>query len=468
MAQCFIAGGRAPRFETAPFLLGIFVSGFFYFFCAFVFLMAPGCAFSMGSVPPSDKFFGIAMHQGLGLNRGYTPNDGIAGLKAVNANSFRDNVVWSVFGPTVSDEVFFAKLDRLGAVVSEQVARPLLILNDGNISVPDSNPPKTDAAKKAFADFSLSVVHATAKYGSMYELWNEWNLKWAKRNAEFFSGGAAEYNQDYSPENYVDLSRRVYERVKAEYPSVKILVGAIGDDVGWLWSKRALKAGLANYGDGVSVHLYNHCENHSSRSAVNLISKLESFHRTVVDVSGKADVDIYVTEFGWPTYSGKCSVTLDDAKNNFTQFILWASATPWVKGVWVYELKDSGRNVEDIESNFGLYDFDNNPKGTVCSVSQSYSLVKRMKTVSRVFDGRAFLLNGTDVSGNDFSIVWAANPSVNEQFYAKSKGVGAVFQICGKKFPPDFLERGVSVTSIPVVVYWRGERTSELVIRERQ
>jgi hypothetical protein len=248
-----------------------------------------------------------------------------------------------------------------------------LILNGGNPAIEDSDPPRTDLAREAFGDFARSVAIATQTYNPIYEIWNEWDLKWRKRapNGSLFQTE----NEAFSPENYVKLAAKAYQSIK-QVTTSKVLVGAIGGEPDWDWARRAIRAGLLEHADGISVHIYNHCLSAKNRSAENAINKTELFRRMIQDESGRHDIKIYVTEAGWPSFEGKCSVPETVAASNTAQFILWSAATPWVGGVWIYELKNSGDKKSEREHGFGIYDYRNSPKGRTCSAQEAIKLAR--------------------------------------------------------------------------------------------
>jgi hypothetical protein len=67
-------------------------------------------------------------------------------------------------------------------------------------------------------------------------------------------------------------------------------------------------------------------------------------------------VPVYVTEAGWPVYSGGNGVTEQQAADYLQRFMLLAKARPWIAGVWWYDLFDDGDNAANTEHRFGLID----------------------------------------------------------------------------------------------------------------
>ncbi len=310
---------------------------------------------------------GVGTHQGLdgaASRRGYVPATNIAQIRELGLTSFRDDFSWSDFELPGRRLGFTALLGRLDAQIRSGVATPVLILGSGHHLVPNSNPPTTDEARQRFVDYVVAAAQSVTDRKPVFELWNEWNI-------------ATRKNPDFTAENYLALAQATYPAIKAVLPDAPFIVGAIGDDPGWRWTKSLLQLGLLKYADGISVHLYNHCDRAPRRTSTEIIDRLTAFRGLVNQASGNPNFPIYLTETGWPTASGKCDVDEQASADNMAQLILWSStASSWLKGLWLYELKDSGTNPSDLEDNFGLYHFDNSPKPAVCAVRDSWAFIR--------------------------------------------------------------------------------------------
>jgi hypothetical protein len=322
-----------------------------------------------------EKYYGSGTHTGLGEQLGYEPTRTAEQLKNLRLNSFRDDVMWYRYSPQGAETPLGKGLQRLHTLLEARIGTPLLILNGGNPAVKGSNPPQTDQAREAFGEFARSVAVSTKPYNPIYEIWNEWDLKWRRRAPD--TPLLQTENPAFSPENYVKLAATAYKSIKSS-SNAKVLVGAVGGDPDWTWTRRAIRAGLLDHADGISVHIYNHCERPHDRSAENAIKKTEAFRRVVQDTGGQRDIKVYVTEIGWPSFEGKCSVPELEAASNTAQYILWSAATPWVGGVWVYELKNSGENKSEREHGFGIYNYQNLPKERTCAVQDAIKLARDM------------------------------------------------------------------------------------------
>lgn len=330
--------------------------------------LSTSCALAQAAQPLDSRFLlGVGTHQGLGgpvSSRGYVPSTNIGQIKELGVNAFRDDFPWSDFEQGGGRMGFTPQLGRLDAQIKSGVARPFLILAFGHHLVPNSVPPTTDEARRRFAAYVSAAARSVAPQFPIFELWNEWNLA-SKKDAAF------------SVENYLALAKVAQPAVKQAAPGAPLVVGAIGDDPGWSWTQRMLQSGILQYADGASIHLYNFCMGPAKRTSAEVVDRLTAFHRMVSQASGNPTFPIYVTEAGWPTATDTCGVDEQAEADNMAQLILWASTvSSWLKGIWLYELKDSGTNASDLEHNFGLYRFDNSPKPAACAVRDAWAFIR--------------------------------------------------------------------------------------------
>ncbi|WP_025038259.1 hypothetical protein [Bradyrhizobium sp. DOA9] len=400
-------------------------------------ILLPAAACAQHTQPLDARFLlGVGTHQGLGgpvSARGYVPAENIAQIKQLGLNAFRDDFPWSDFETGGRRMGFTPRLGRLEAQVRSGIARPLLILAFGHHLVPNSSPPTTDEARQRFADYAAAAAQSVAAQHPLFELWNEWNLA-AKKDAAF------------SPENYLALAQVARPAVKRAAPNAPFLVGALGDDLGWTWTEKMLRTGILQYADGASIHLYNFCMGPSKRTSAEIIERLTAFHRLVGQASGNPDFPVYVTETGWTTASNKCGVSEQAQADNSAQLILWAAtAARWLKGMWLYELKDSGQNPSELEHNFGLYRFDNSPKPVACAVQGAWAFIRSsLSAERRELASGVVSINATTTSGARVA-VWSETPDRRYEVRIKGDQDGATFAM-----PCEPAARPVSGAWIPV------------------
>lgn len=421
---------------------------------ASILLSAPACA---QQAQPLDARFllGVGTHQGLGgpvSARGYVPSENVAQIKQLGFNAFRDDFPWSDFELPGHRMGFTPRLGRLETQVKSGVARPLLILAFGHHLVPNSSPPTTDEARQRFADYAAAAAQAASPQHPVFELWNEWNL-------------AAKKDPAFSPENYRALAESTRPALKRVTPNAPLLVGALGDDPGWTWTQKMLQTGVLQYADGASIHLYNFCMGPAKRTSAEIIDRLTAFHRLVGQASGNPDFPIYVTETGWTTASNKCGVSEQTQADNTAQLILWAStATRWLKGIWIYELKDSGQNPSELEHNFGLYRFDNSPKPVACAAQGAWAFIRSSLSAERRELASGVVSIGASTSSGGRLAVWSEAPDRKYEVRLKGDQQATFASPCDQATRPA-AGAWIPVSSTPVLIAANNSAIPALEIR---
>lgn len=322
---------------------------------------------------PDPLLIGVGVHFGIGGEYNYIAATSAEKLDELGVDSYRDDLPWGDFDPGgqgVAGRIP-AKLLNFMKIARQQ---PLIILGHPNPAVADGNPPLGAAGIKAFSDFAAAAALQTEPFRPIYEIWNEWNMN-AVASPTWLKGvGTPEDPRAAS--HYAALARAAVPRVRQAVPEARVLAGAVGVDEGWSWAKAIVADGAVRDATALSVHLYNHCEaDTKKRSATEMIDRAEALQKDLRGTGGK-DVPIYVTEFGWPTAKAQCVIDEQTAADNIAQFLLWSAATPWLKGAWVYQLKDQSPDRHAIEANFGLYDYHYAPKPGACAVREAVRLIK--------------------------------------------------------------------------------------------
>lgn len=407
--------------------------------------------------PLKDRFLmGVGTHQGLGgpvSSRGYEPSSNIAQIKELGFNAFRDDFPWSDFEQPGRRMGFTPQIGRLETQIRSGIAHPLLILAFGHYLVPNSSPPTTDDARRRFADYAGAAARSAAPQQPAFELWNEWNMAGKKSPA-------------FSADNYLALARVTQPAVKRAAPNAPFIVGAIGDDPGWTWTETMLQTGILGYADGASIHLYNFCMAPAKRNSSEIIDRLTAFHRLVDQSSGTPDFPIYVTETGWTTATNKCGVSEKAQADNTAQLILWAStAARWLKGMWIYELKDSGRNPSELEDNFGLYRFDNTPKPVACAARGAWAFVSTTLSAERSSPAAGVSSIGATTAAGSKLAVWSDDPNRHFEIRLKGDFPRATFEApCDASATPAF-DAWIPVSSTPVLITVNSAAIPEVDVR---
>lgn len=338
-------------------------------------------SFAAADVPAraAPYIIGVGTHFSYAADAGYDPATSAAKLAESGIQSFRDDLFWNAFAPSWDLQGSYLP-DAMTAFMTKSSARPLMIVNNGNPAIIGTQPPVTDAGRNAFADFAVRAVAATRGRGAIYEIWNEWNMTATKVEPRLTGAGTA---GDYRASSYyAPLAVKTVSAIKAAYPGTPVLVGASGDDDGWLWTSDVVARGALRQADGLSVHLYNQCESIGRRTATAMVDRLTSLRDAATSANGGVQPSIYVTEWGWPTGQAQCSISDNALSVNVPQFLLHSAALPWIKGSWMYELKNSGNDATDIQDNFGLYDANYKPKAGQCGFADAAKIVADAKAMA--------------------------------------------------------------------------------------
>ncbi|RZK01300.1 MAG: hypothetical protein EOO76_09305 [Novosphingobium sp.] len=380
---------------------------------------------------------GVGTHFGIGGEYNYQIGESARLIDELGFDSFRDDLDWPAF-----QDAKGAFPGRLGQFMAATKARPLLILTAGNRRIEGANPPVTPGGRTAYASFAAQVAATPQGDRALLELGNEWNLRAVMGRAALADAGRIE--DPRAAGNYIPLARAAIAAAGAANPRATVLYGAAGTDPQWLWLG-AVAAGLKRQRAGLSVHYYNHCKPAADRTASEAIGEMQRLRETLGRTAGTAP-DLYITEIGWPTATS-CRISREQSADNLAQFLLWSMATPWVRGVWIYQLKDQGLKTDDIEDNFGLYDYNYKPKPSACLVKESIGLSRAMRR-SRVAyrSPRITVLDYAGADGRKL-IAWTNEPAAVATLRPTGQSVESR-PLCGTGAKA----ATVSITNTPTVI----------------
>jgi len=263
----------------------------------------------------------------------------------LGANSFRDDLFWNQTELQKNVYTLPHAIEQAINVANKRGVKPLIILDYGNKLYDGGNKPVTADGLRAFSQFAAQMAKQLKGKVVFYEIWNEWD----------HSG-----KPTTSSEAYLELVKAASFAIREVDPNIKILAGAVttaGIQNGW--DVRLVQLGVLHYVDGISLHPYVHCAKDRTPEA------WIRFVKESMDKLGKANgslVPVYITEMGWPTYDGKCGVSQDIAGQYTARALFLARTLPMIKGMWIYDIKDDGDDIAEMEYNFGLLDFRYNQK----------------------------------------------------------------------------------------------------------
>lgn len=237
----------------------------------------------------------------------------------------------------------------------------------------------------------------------MLEIWNEWNLPTSLRK----SGSAASYS---------DLVRGAVPTLRQAFPGSVILAGSIGNDFAsslgttsyWNWTRDYLAGGSWKQADGLSVHIYANCMAGMARQPVAMIQRLMELDGMVRAANANRSFPIYVTEVGWPEQHGACGFSQAERTAFPAQFLVMAEAMPFVRGVWLYELRDGSANRADMENTFGLANPDYTIKPSTCATAEIIALLKSYRVSGVEIKGGTAIASLQSSEGS-LTLAWSAD-----------------------------------------------------------
>lgn len=343
---------------------------------------------------------GVGTHIGLRRDAYASASVAFAGL---HSNSFRDEVLWSrveVVKGELRSPPELSEIRQLAADVRKRSGgRPLLILNYGNPNYDGGRAPHSAEGVEAFARYVTHVAVSLRGVVDRFEVWNEWNRK---------AGFNSPTYKDGSPEVYAKLVQATRQALKSIDPNIEVVVGAVeGIDLSWL--EAFGRAGGFKYADAVSLHPYAH---HARRGPELSILRTEQSREVIERFSEDRAIPILLTEIGWPISRNPSGVTEATGADYVVRAMLLARARPWLRGVWWYNLVDSGRDSSNDEHNFGLLTKDGRQKEGYNAFSTVARLLGELRSVQEIATGVAGvrMVRTVNSSGECRSIVWSERP----------------------------------------------------------
>jgi hypothetical protein len=239
-----------------------------------------------------------APESGMNLSLPFGPND-LANVKESGAKTVR----FFMFATSNTPGQFDGPVADLAGIGVKPV---FVIVGD------PANPPTTPAAIAQYASFTgQAAAHFKGKAAG-WEIWNEEDApKWWKGMPEL-----DEDHPDRDASQYVPLLKAAYQTVKAADPGAPVVLGGLtGNDYKFVQS--VYDHGGAGSFDVVATHTDTGCAIGSPygyfRDTPGGPISQWSFlgYRSVHDVmaaNGEGAKPIWLTEFGWSSYTGSCQV----------------------------------------------------------------------------------------------------------------------------------------------------------------
>jgi hypothetical protein len=314
------------------------------------------------------RFFGMQTH--FGQNR--TGVDEILDLiKEAGIGWIRDEVYWSEVEKEKGVFRFPPSYDQYLRAAQARGIQVLLILDFGNAaySGAEKGGPATEAERLAFGRYCGEVIKRYKPFGVRnYEIWNE-------PNASTF------WKPQPNPEDYAGLLEAVYRSCKDADPGATLLgCSTSGTDLNFIG--RVLDAGGGRFMDALSFHPY--CQPLApEKKLLTDISKLKGL------APGKP---LWITEFGYPAYTGAAGVDAETQANYLVRAFLLARTSPAVERTFWYDFQNDGEDHDEAEFNFGLVRMDGTPKLAFRACQTMTSLVGNLPPAEFRIIGNTYIL----------------------------------------------------------------------------
>lgn len=357
------------------------------------------------------------------------PETWLTSLQQANVQAIREGAVWSKIELKKGEYVIPARLETVVNKAVEKGISPLLVLG-GAKSTPSfyggPREPDTPEAMEAYTRFCEYVVRHFKGKVHMYEIWNEWEAHNVTR--------AKMPEHQKTLDAYLTLLKKVYPRLKAIDPSVKILGPVMaGANVRRGQLEYEAQHGLLNYVDGVSFHGYMHKQplrvERTPEAWATWMLNVESMLRKY---SGGKEVPLYISEIGWPsnasnTSTRKPGVTPEGERAFLARLYLLAPGLPFIKGVWWYNLFDRVMQRKEGEpiQNYGLVSLDKKtPKPAFYALKDVAGLAAQGKYLGRLPtpDPQLWALKFRRADGQEIWALWSTDESNSRQVTLRRDG----------------------------------------------
>jgi hypothetical protein len=340
---------------------------------------------------------GPAIPDGFGVNIHFTglPRDlqmiADAGFKFI-----RMDFAWSRIEQTKGEYEFKESgYDALTLGCEKLGIRVLYILDYGNKLYEEDRSVRTDAGRKAFADFAEAAARRYAGKGILWEIWNEANIK------QFWT-------PQPSMDDYSKLVEACASRIKQADPSGQVVAGATSQ-IPLEWFEGCFKNGLLNWIDVLSVHPYR------SQPPETVISDYAKFRGLIARyVPAGKKIPVISGEWGYSNINWDKSILTEQQQADYlVRMFLINSYQNIPVSIW-YDWKNDGTDPNEREHHFGTVKHDLNPKAA-CLAAKVLSSTLAGYSIKERFDlgnenDFAFKLSNGDLDAVAF---WTLGPKHN-------------------------------------------------------
>jgi polysaccharide biosynthesis protein PslG len=310
----------------------------------------------------------------LGVNINFTDPqpDEVKMISDAGFRWIRMDLKWDLT-ETEKGKYDFSAYDRLMASLEPFGIRALFILDYSNPLYDGDAPPRSEAARKAFAHWAVAAGKHFANRGALWEIYNEPN-----------------HPQFWPPKpkvaDYVALALEVGKAFREELPN-EPLIGPATSEIDFEFLEACFKGGLLEYWSFVSVHPYRQTP---PESAAEDYCRLRQLIAQYAPQSARPDgpkkqIDIISSEWGYS--SAWRNMNAEVQAEMLTRSMLTNLGNGIALSIW-YDWQDDGLDPKEPEHHFGTvlnsYYKDRNP---VYEPKPAYLAVQ---TLTKVLAGLEF------------------------------------------------------------------------------
>lgn len=311
------------------------------------------------AVMGAEPLPGPAIPNGFGVNIHFTglPRD----LKMIAEAGFkfiRMDLVWSRIEKTKGEYDFKGSgYDSLTLGCEKLGIRVLYILDYSNELYESDRSVRTEAGRKAFADFAEAAAKRYAGKGILWEIWNEANIK------QFWT-------PQPSVDDYCKLVEAVAPRVREADPSGQVVAGATSQiPLGWF--EGCFKNGVLKWIDVLSVHPYR---SQNPETVIQDYAKLRELIARYAPASKQ--IPVISGEWGYSNLNwDKSRLTEQQQAEYMVRMFLINSYQNIPVSIW-YDWKNDGTDPNEREHQFGTVKHDLNPKAAYLAAKVLSSTLK--------------------------------------------------------------------------------------------
>ena len=209
-----------------------------------------------------------------------------------------------------------------------------------------------------YADFARFIVNRYEDDGvKAFQVWNEPNLE------HFWPSGT-------SAREYFQMLSRAYPAIKRANGKATVVLGGLSKS-DYTYLNKLYGMGAKRYFDVAAVHPYtgsaspDACwrEPGTNKLAKDAFCGIEQIRKTMV-ANGDSAAPLWLTEFGWSTYSGEWGVSETTQADYLVKAFQRLERYGYVKKAFVYNFRNTYwmRDEDSIEAQFGLLRTDFTPK----------------------------------------------------------------------------------------------------------